>query len=115
VQLALSVIRLDKRGSGGAVGLTKTERGGSRPKRPRLEREQHRRTRVGQVEERGDRRVLIEDVKSSGSAKQDAIPETDALYRKRQRTFNNITKGINIYCNISFLRVKVVLANLILK
>jgi hypothetical protein len=92
VQLALSVIRLDKRGSRGAVRLTKTERGGSGPKRPRLERKQHQRTRVGQVEEGGDRKVLIEDVKSSGLAKRGAIPKTDALYHKRQRTFNNITK-----------------------
>jgi hypothetical protein len=88
---ALSVIGLDKRGSRGVVGLTKTERGRSGPKRPGLERERHRRTRVGQVEEGGDRRVLIKDVKSSGSAKRGAIPKTDALYRKQQRTFNNIT------------------------
>jgi hypothetical protein len=47
--------------------------------------------RVGQVEEVGDRRVLIEDVKSSGLAKRSAIPETAALYQKRQRTLNNIT------------------------
>jgi hypothetical protein len=88
VRLALSVIGPDEGRSGGAVGLTER---GSGPKRAGLERERHRRTRVGQVEEGGDGRVLIEDVKSSGSAKRAAIPETDALYRKRQRTLNNIT------------------------
>jgi hypothetical protein len=36
-------------------------------------------------------RVLIGAVKSSGSAKRVAIPKTDALYRKRQHTFNNTT------------------------
>jgi hypothetical protein len=34
VRPALSVIRPDKGGSGGAVRLTKTERGGSKAKRP---------------------------------------------------------------------------------
>jgi hypothetical protein len=77
VQLALLVIRLDKGRSRGTVGLTKR---GSGPKRARLERERHRKTRVGQVKEGGDRRVLIKDVKSSGLAKQAAIPETDTLY-----------------------------------
>jgi hypothetical protein len=82
---ALSVIGPDEGRSGGAVGLT--ERGS----RADLERERHRRTRVGQVKDVGDGRVLIEDVKSSGSAKRGVIPETAAPYRKRQRTLNNIT------------------------
>ena len=36
--------------------------------------------------------VLIDVVKSSGSRKRSAKPKADALYSKRQRTFNNITK-----------------------
>jgi hypothetical protein len=78
-------------GGGGAVGPAER---GEAELRAGLERERHRRTRVGQVEEVGDGKVLIHDVKSSGSGKRGAIPETDAPYRNRQRTLNNITKVV---------------------
>jgi hypothetical protein len=41
--------------------------------------------------ERGRREVFIDDIKSSGSDKRGAIPETDAPYQKRQRTRNEFT------------------------
>jgi hypothetical protein len=47
--------------------------------------------RERKVKERGGGGVLIENVKSSGLGKRGAIPETNAPYRKRQRTCNNIT------------------------
>jgi hypothetical protein len=45
---------------------------------------------------RGNRGVLIDDVKSSGRAKQGAKPETGALNLNRQYTSNNNTPIITI-------------------
>jgi hypothetical protein len=72
VRPALSVIGPDEGHSGGAVGLTER---GSGAERAGLERERHRRTRVGQVEDVGDARVLIETSKAAARLSEAPFPK----------------------------------------